>query len=87
MSQYDLQLTTALAQIKQAKAKLVLIQLPDGLKPQAQEIEQFLTQKTDAKILIWLGSCYGACDLPLEVERIGVDLIINWGHSQFIKEW
>ena len=84
---YNLQLNKAIEQIKESKAKLVLIQLPDGLKPKAAEIEESITKNTDAKVLIWLGSCFGACDIPLEVERLGVDLIINWGHSQFIKEW
>ncbi|MEK6916431.1 MAG: hypothetical protein AABW92_01690 [Nanoarchaeota archaeon] len=30
---------------------------------------------------MWGGSCYGSCDLPLEVKKLGVDLLIHYGHS------
>ena len=79
--QYDLELEKAVATIKEADAKIVCIQLPDGLKIQAQEIVDTLTQKTGAIILIWQGSCYGACDWPLGIDKLGVDLLIAWGHS------
>lgn len=80
---YDLELEKAIEAIKKHNAKLVCIQLPDGLKPRANEISDYLKEKTGAKIIIWAGSCFGACDLPLEVERLGVDMLIHWGH----KEW
>jgi len=82
-SQYDLELEKAVAKIKAEKAKLVCIQLPDGLKPHAAEIQQRLEKSTNAKVLIWAGSCYGACDVPLEVQRLGVDLLIQWGHAEW----
>ena len=78
---YDLELDKAVKEIKKKKAKRVCIQLPDGLKPKAKEIQEHLAKKTDAEILIWMGSCYGACDVPLEIKRLGVDLLIQWGHS------
>ena len=79
--EYNLELEKAAKDIKKNKAKTVVIQLPDGLKPKAKEIADFLREKTKATILIWFGSCYGACDLPLETKRIGADMIIQWGHS------
>ena len=81
--QYDLEVDNVIAKIKEEKAKTVCIQLPDGLKPKAAEIQQEIEKKTSAKILIWGGSCYGACDIPLQVERLGVDLLIQWGHSEW----
>ena len=36
--EYDLELKRVASEIKKQKAKKVLIQLPDGLKPQATEI-------------------------------------------------
>ncbi len=80
---YNLELEKALEKIKETNAKMVCIQLPDGLKPKAKEIQDFLNQKTNAEILIWGGSCYGACDFPLEVEKIGIDLLISFGHSEW----
>lgn len=78
---YDLALDDALQHIQASKAKRVLLQFADGLKPQADEVQRFLQEKTDATILIWGGSCFGSCDIPLEVKNLGVDLILQWGHS------
>lgn len=83
--EYKLELDKAISEIKQQKAKLVLIQLPDGLKPKSKEISDKIKQETDAKVLIWAGSCFGACDIPYDVEKLGVDLIITWGHSPWKK--
>lgn len=81
--EYDLELDRVIEQIKKQKAKLVCIQLPDGLKPKAGEIQKQIEENTDAQVLIWLGSCYGACDTPPELEKQGVDLLIQWGHSEW----
>jgi 2-(3-amino-3-carboxypropyl)histidine synthase len=78
---YDLELEKAVSKIQESNAKLVCIQLPDGLKLKAADIQQELESKTDAKIIIWLGSCYGACDWPLGIDKLGIDLLIAWGHT------
>ena len=78
--QYDLEIDKAVKEINKQKAKLVCIQLPDGLKPEARKIKDILESKTNAEILIWLGSCYGACDTP-DIKEI--DLLIQWGHSEW----
>jgi len=79
MTDYDLELDKAIEKVKQEKAETVLIQLPDGLKPRAKEIQEELNKKTNAKILIWAGTCFGACDVP----NVKVDLIIQFGHSEW----
>ena len=81
--EYELELEKAASLIKKEKAKTVCIQLPEGLRPKAGIIADTLEQHTGSTVVIWGGSCYGACDLPLEVERIGVDLLIQWGHSEW----
>ncbi|VVB81731.1 Putative diphthamide synthesis protein [uncultured archaeon] len=81
MENYDLELDKVEQKI--TGAKTVCIQLPDGLKPSAQEIVKELQKRTDARIMIWLGSCWGACDIPLELNRLGVDLLVQWGHSEW----
>ncbi len=80
---FNLELDKAVEEIRKADAKKVCIQLPDGLKPEAKKIADAIEEKTKAKVIIWAGSCFGACDLPLEVERMGVDLLIQWGHSKW----
>jgi diphthamide biosynthesis enzyme Dph1/Dph2-like protein len=81
---YDLELEKAISHIKKSKAKNVCVQLPDGLKPLAQEIQDALEQGTSANIMLWLGSCFGACDIPLELQHMNIDLLIQWGHSEYI---
>ena len=78
---YDLELGKAIARIKDKKAKRICIQLPDGLKPKAKEICDAIKKETNAEVFIWAGSCFGACDIPLEVKNLDVDLLIQWGHA------
>ena len=84
---YDLELDKAVEQIKKQKAKRILIQLPEGLKPKATEIVDYFEKEFPMKeFLIWFDSCYGACDVPLETERLGIDLIIQFGHSEWSEK-
>lgn len=87
MENYDLELNRAVEEIKKSDAKLVCIQLPDGLKPKAREIQQHIERNTDASVVIWLGSCWGGCDVPISVQKLGVDILIQWGHSEYIRAW
>lgn len=82
---YDLELDKVIKEIKKNKAKKVLIQLPEGLKPYAIQIQDKLEKELKNKIefFIWLDSCFGACDIPLETERLGIDMIIQFGHSNW----
>ena len=57
MPKYDLELDKVVSQIKEKQAKLVCIQLPEGLKPEAETIVNQIESSTDAKTIIWLGSC------------------------------
>ena len=81
---YDLDLPKAVARIRESGARMVCVQLPEGLKPQAGEIANELERQTGATVITWLGSCYGACDVPLHVEQLGVDLLIQWGHQEWV---
>ena len=87
MENYDLELNRAIEEIKKNNAKLVCIQLPDGLKPKAKEIQQYIEKNTNTSVVIWLGSCWGGCDVPVSIEKLGVDLLIQWGHSEYIRAW
>jgi len=84
MQKYDLEIERVVKTIRKEKAKLVLLQFPDGLKPVATKVAGILESKTNAKILIWMGSCFGACDIPnIEHLRPKIDLIIQFGHSEW----
>jgi 2-(3-amino-3-carboxypropyl)histidine synthase len=81
--EYNLELEKVIEQINRSKAKTVLIQLPDGLKPEGTKIVDLLNKKTKAKIFLWLNSCYGACDIP----TVKVDLVIQFGHNNLQPEY
>ena len=77
----ELELERVIQSIKKQKAKKVCLQLPDGLKPKAKEIQDKIKEETNSEVLIWAGSCFGTCDTPKGLEEIDVDLLIQWGHS------
>jgi len=88
---YNLQLEKAIHEIKKFKAKLVLLQFPDGLKLYAVSIVNYLREKTDGKteFLIWFNSCYGACDFPVGIEHLKpkIDLTIQFGHNSLMPNY
>ncbi|HTZ42215.1 MAG TPA: diphthamide synthesis protein, partial [Candidatus Omnitrophota bacterium] len=86
---YNLELDRIISEIKKTKAKLILLQFPDGLKQYATSVVDFLEKKTQAEFLIWLGSCYGACDLPVGLEKLKpkIDLVIQFGHNEMMPNY
>jgi len=78
---YDLELDRVLNEIKKQKAGSVLLQFPDGLKPYACEIADYVEKESGIKVLIWLGSCFGACDVP----ESKVDLVVQFGHASWVS--
>ncbi len=76
---YELELDRVVSEIGKSKSKTVLLQLPDGLKPWGPILVDYLEQKTDVKISIWLGDCFGACDLP----NSDANLVIQFGHAKW----
>ena len=84
-SDYDLELEKAVKTINSEKARIVALQFPDGLKNKAMEVASEIEKNTNAKCLIWMGSCFGACDVPQPsaMDSMKVDLVIQWGHSDW----
>lgn len=80
---YDLELEKVVKEIKKQKAKIVLLQFPDGLKPYAVAVVDYLKEKTSAEFLIWMETCFGACDTPIGIEKLKpkIDLLIQFGHN------
>jgi 2-(3-amino-3-carboxypropyl)histidine synthase len=86
---YDFELEKIISEIKSKNAKLVLLQFPDGLKNYATTIVDFLESKTNAEFLIWMGTCFGACDTPLLGKNLedSIDLIIQFGHNELMPSY
>jgi len=76
---YDFEIQRIVSEIRKRKAKTVCLQLPDGLKPYAEHIIKELEQNTTAKIFLYGGTNFGACDIP----KLEVDLLVHFGHSQW----
>jgi 2-(3-amino-3-carboxypropyl)histidine synthase len=86
---YNLELDRIILEIKKQKAKLVLLQFPDGLKPYATSVVDYLREKTSAEFLIWIGTCYGACDSVTGIEKLKpkIDLVIQFGHNELMPNY
>ncbi|MDI6690423.1 MAG: diphthamide biosynthesis enzyme Dph2 [Candidatus Bathyarchaeota archaeon] len=85
MKQFDLEEERIKQEIIKLGAKRVLIQLPEGLKPEAPYLSK-IVEKTGALPIVSADPCYGACDLAsADAEALGVDLIIHYGHSKMLK--
>jgi 2-(3-amino-3-carboxypropyl)histidine synthase len=80
---YRIDYEKIMSAISDQQAKRVMVQLPDGLKDKALEIQEKL-KGTGADILFWSGSNFGACDLPVGLEKLGVDMLIHLGHTEWV---
>lgn len=83
---YDLELTKLIEQINSEDKKLVLLQFPDGLKYYSKEVVDVLRKETKAQFFTYFGTCFGACDIPFHLEKLGFDLCVQWGHSVYVKK-
>jgi len=83
---FDLEETRLGKEITKRGAKLILIQLPEGLKAEGPRLAA-IAEEAGALAIVSADPCYGACDLALaDAESLGADLIIHYGHSPQIKQ-
>lgn len=79
---FDLEFNRLREEIRRRGARRVLVQLPEGLKPEASKIASII-EETGATAVISADPCYGACDLAInEAKALSADLIIHYGHSE-----
>ena len=78
---YELEIGKIVDSINKEKAKKILLQFPEGLKPYSQSICDKIEDEINCECFIWMGSCFGACDVPVEISKLGVDMIVQFGHS------
>ena len=74
---YEMELGRIVDEVSRVGAKSVLLQLPDGLKPWGPTLVDYISEKCDVEVRIWLGDCFGACDLP----DSDCDLVVQFGHA------
>ena len=86
MSSFNLEENRLKREIVKRGAKKVLLQLPEGLKPEATKLAAVI-EEAGATPLILAEPCYGACDLALEeAKALKADLIVHYGHSPIIMQ-
>jgi 2-(3-amino-3-carboxypropyl)histidine synthase len=85
MKGFDFEEERLKQEITRLNAKRVLIQLPEGLKPDAPRIAK-LVEKAGALPIVSADPCYGACDLATsEAESLNADLLVHFGHAKMLK--
>ena len=68
-------------EIEKLKPKIVFLQLPEGLKPEAPHLASII-KEAGAMPIVSTDPCYGACDLAIpEAKLLGADLIVHYGHT------
>jgi 2-(3-amino-3-carboxypropyl)histidine synthase len=77
---FDVDLTSAIAEIKRLKARIVALQVPEGLKKRAYQFAEDIENKAGAEVVVVAEPCFGACDVPSSLFDI-VDAVVNVGHS------
>ena len=72
--------------IMKHNAKVIALQVPEGLKTKVQAIAGQI-EKSGVNVLIFADPCYGACDIPsMQMKSFGCDLIVHIGHSEMFKK-
>jgi 2-(3-amino-3-carboxypropyl)histidine synthase len=85
MKEFDFEEERIKQEIAKLGAKRVLLQLPEGLKPEGPRLAKII-EGTGAVPIISADPCYGACDLATaEAECLGIDLLIHFGHAKLVK--
>ncbi len=69
--------------LKEKNAKIVGIQLPDGLKYKCDEIAKCF-ESHGFKVIISGSGCYGACDIDLDLLK-EVDILIHFAHTPIFE--
>jgi len=86
-SKFDFQEDYVINEINNRKSKLVLVQLPEGLKQEAIRLVKYFESKTKSEIIISGETCWGGCDLALdEAKNLSADLLVHYGHAPFMKK-
>lgn len=81
MELYDFKLDEVAEWIKNKNAKVVALQMPEGLKVYCQKIIADLEAKTRSTFVVMADPCYGACDISMDFQKFA-DVLVHFGHSE-----
>lgn len=70
-------------ELRNRRSKKILLQVPEGLKMKIQDFAEKL-EESGIKVIISNDPCYGSCDIrDHDAKRLGCDLLLHVGHSDF----
>ncbi|KAA0202634.1 hypothetical protein HAZT_HAZT011248 [Hyalella azteca] len=79
---YNFEIPKTIWKIKQLQAKIVALQLPEGLQIFAETISNILQSYCDVVCINMADVTYGACCVDdISAARINADLLVHYGHS------
>ena len=74
-----------LSELKKIKPKKILVQLPEGIKTKAIEMQEKI-EALGIEVIFSGETAWGGCSLALEeAKKFNVDLILHFGHAPFIQ--
>ncbi len=74
-----------ISELKRLKPKKVLVQLPEGIKTEALVIKEKI-EKLGIEVVFSGETAWGGCCVAIdEAKQFKVDLIVHFGHSEFLK--
>lgn len=81
-SNYNFEIPKTIWRIQELGAKVVALQMPEGLLLFATTIADIIREFTDADVIIMGDVTYGACCIDdLTARALNVELLIHYGHS------
>ncbi len=81
----DFEKEKLIEELKKANPKKVLVQLAEGIKQNANEIKGWFDE-LGIEVVFSGETCWGGCDIAIdEARNIDADLIVHFGHAEFIK--
>ncbi|XP_007554411.1 2-(3-amino-3-carboxypropyl)histidine synthase subunit 1 isoform X1 [Poecilia formosa] len=84
-SNYNFEIHKTVWRVRQAKAKRVALQLPEGLQMFACAIADIIERFTEADTIIMGDVTYGACCVDdFTARALGADFMVHYGHSCLI---
>ncbi|KAK4872628.1 hypothetical protein RN001_014657 [Aquatica leii] len=79
---YNFEIPKTIWRIQELAAKMVALQMPEGLLLFATTISDIIREFTNADMVIMGDVTYGACCIDdITAKALGVDLLVHYGHS------
>ena len=81
----NFELEKLISELKKRKPKKILVQLPEGVKQNVFDINKIF-KELEIEVIYSGETCWGGCSVAVqEAEALGADLIVHFGHAEFIK--